>query len=537
MISSIDRDKCIGCGTCTKSCGLDVFRLDTDQPEASPCMGACPAGTDIRGYQAMLQRGDVGGALERLKKSNPFPAITGRVCFHPCESECARRRVDEAVGINAVEQFLGDRDLEGEAVKPARVHLARVAVVGAGPAGLSAAWFLTCMGYEAVVYEAMPEAGGMLRYAIPAYRLPSEVVRKQVRILMNMGVRFHFNTKIGKGADITVAELRHRGYRAVILAAGTSRSRKIPVEGGELPGVLWGLEFLRSVRCDTAPALSGTVLVVGGGDVAVDAAISAKRLGADRVVMASLEAEGQLPAYPHNIADAVREGVEFSCGVGPVRVEEKNGAASALVLRKCLRVFDTQGKFSPEFDDQALSRVEASTIIFAIGQAPETGLFDEDADMLPNGYARADSLTGETGKQAVFAAGDIATGPASVIRAIAGGREAAVSADRYLRGMVIVGERDRIRPQVPEEKLPGKDIASLPRHERSMRENCSGFDEIRQGLRLDEVLAESLRCMTCGSKSHITYNDDCMTCYTCELVCPPDAINVHPFKETLPRTL
>lgn len=211
MISSIDRDKCVGCGTCTKSCGLDVFRLNTDQPEVSPCMGACPAGTDIRRYQAMLQRGDVRGALECLKKSNPFPAITGRVCFHPCESECARRRVDEAVGINAVEQFLGDRDLERETVKPARVHLAKVAVVGAGPAGLSAAWFLTCMGYEAVVYEAMPEAGGMLRYAIPAYRLPSEVVRKQVGMLTDMGVRFHFNTKIGKGADISVAELRRRG--------------------------------------------------------------------------------------------------------------------------------------------------------------------------------------------------------------------------------------------------------------------------------------------------------------------------------------
>ena len=208
-----------------------------------------------------------------------------------------------------------------------------------------------------------------------------------------------------------------------------------------------------------------------------------------------------------------------------------------MVLRKCLRVFNAEGKFAPEFDDQALSRLEASTIIFAIGQAPESGLFDEDADMMPNGYARADSLTGETGKQAVFAAGDIATGPASVIRAIAGGREAAISADRYLRGMVILGERGRARPLVPEEKLPGKGIASLPRHERTIGENCSGFDEIRRGLRLDEVLAESLRCMTCGSKSHITYNDDCMTCYTCELVCPADAINVHPFKETLPRTL
>ena len=536
MINCIDHDKCIGCGTCTKSCGLDVFRLDTDQHEISPCMGACPAGTDIRGYQALLQRGDVRGALEKLKKSNPFPAITGRVCFHPCESQCARRHVDEAVNINGVEQFLGDRDLDIEVEKPARLHLARVAVVGAGPAGLSAAWFLTLMGYEVTVYEAMPEAGGMLRYGIPAYRLPTLIVRRQTEKLMKMGVRFFFNTKIGKGADISLSELRARGYRAVILAAGTSCGKKLKLEGDDLPGVFWGLEFLRSVRCDAAPSFSGTVIVVGGGDVAVDAAISAHRLGADHVIMASLEEEGKLPAYPHNIADAVREGIEFRFGVGPVRLTEKDGAVSGLVTRKCLSVFDESGKFSPCFDDDALETLEASAVIFAIGQTPEKGLFDDDADMLPNGYARADQLTGETSRMAIFAAGDIATGPASVIRAIAGGREAAISADHYLRGMVILGERDKKRPLVSEERLPHDGIPPRARHERR-EAPCAGFEESRQGLRLDEALAESLRCMTCGSKSFIAYNDDCMTCYTCELVCPAHAINVHPFKETLPRTL
>lgn len=536
MINAIDHDKCIGCGTCTKSCGLDVFRLDTDQHEISPCMGACPAGTDIRGYQALLQLGDVRGALEKLKKSNPFPAITGRVCFHPCETQCARRHVDEPVNINGVEQFLGDRDLELNADRPVRLHLARVAVVGAGPAGLSAAWFLARMGYEVTVYEAMPEAGGMLRYGIPAYRLPSDIVRRQTEKLMQMGVHFFFNTKIGKGADISIAELRARGFRAVILAAGTSCGKRLDMEGAHLSGVFWGLDFLRSVRCDEAPAFSGTVVVVGGGDVAVDAALSARRLGASHVIMASLEGEGQLPAYPHNIADAVREGIEFRYGVGPVRLTEKNGTVSGLVVRKCLSVFDESGRFSPRFDDGIQETLEASAVIFAIGQTPEKGLFDEDADMLPNGYARADQLTGETARKAIFAAGDIATGPASVIRAIAGGREAAVSADHYLRGMVILGERGSKRPQVAEDRLPHDGIPLRARHE---RKECPGndFRESRQGLRLDEALAESLRCMTCGSKSYITYNDDCMTCYTCELVCPANAINVHPFKETLPRTL
>ncbi len=536
MINSIDHDKCIGCGTCTKSCGLDVFRLDTDQYETSPCMGACPAGTDIRGYQALLQCGDIRGALKKLKQSNPFPAITGRVCFHPCETQCARRHVDESVNINGIEQFLGDHDLEAEVEKPARLHLARIAVIGAGPAGLSAAWFLTVMGYAVTVYEAMPEAGGMLRYGIPAYRLPSSIVHRQTEKLMKMGVKFYFNTKIGKSKDISIKELRARGYRAVILATGTSCSKKIDLPGSSLSGIFWGLDFLRSVRCNNAPTFSGTVIVVGGGDVAVDAAISARRLGAEHVIMASLEKENQLPAYPHNVADAVREGIEFRTGVGPVRVEENDGAVSGLLVRKCLNVFDENGKFSPTFDDDSLELISASAVIFAIGQTPEKGLFDEDADMMPNGYARADQLTGETSKMAIFAAGDIATGPASVIRAIAGGREAAISADHYLRGMVILGERNVKRPQVPDDRLPCEGIPHLPRHNRHEKP-AAEFEESRQGLRLDEALAESLRCMTCGSKSYITYNDDCMTCYTCELVCPAHAINVHPFKETLPRTL
>lgn len=538
MINTIDQQKCTGCGTCSKSCGLDVFRLDTNQPERSPCMVSCPAGTDIRGYQFLLQTGDTCGALRVLQQTNPFPAITGRVCFHPCETACARKHVDTAVNINGIEQFLGDEDLRrGLDEVPVLRHVAKIAVVGAGPAGLSAAWYLASMGYEVSVYEAMPEGGGMLRYAIPAYRLPAEVVRGQVNRLREMGVRFYFNTTIGAGKDITVSELRRRGYRVVILAAGTSQSKKIEIDGITLRGVRWGLEFLRDVRMDEVGPLSGTVVVVGGGDVAVDAAISARRLGAAKVVVVSLESEDALPAYPHNIEDACREGVEFLCGFGPVRVEggSDTSGVSGLTVRPCLRVFDESGAFAPTFGE-GTRVVEATSIIFAIGQAPEKHLFDAEVLTSAAGYVQTDKRTGATDNMAVFAAGDLATGPASVVQAIAGGRESAVSADRYLRGVVILGERVKERSILAEDKLPRDNIPNFPRQGRALR-HADGFAELRLGFRLDEALAESVRCMTCGSKSYIAHNDDCMTCYTCELVCPANAIDVHPFKETLPRTL
>lgn len=534
MINTLDQLTCTGCGTCSKSCGLDVFRLDTNQPELSPCMAACPAGTDIRGYHARLQLGDVEGALALLLTSNPFPAVTGRVCFHPCETQCARRHVDIAVSINAVEQFLGDVSARRLPTRAERRHLAKVAVVGAGPAGLAAAWFLGNMGYPVTVFEAESEAGGMLRYAIPAYRLPTEVVRNQTSRLRALGVDFCFNTRIGAGQDLGLLELRQRGFRSVILATGTGLSRKIPVPGADKPGMFWGLEFLRATRLGEAPSLSGHVAVIGGGDVAVDAAICAKKLGADRVTMISLESEGALPAYPHNLEDAEREGVAFMPGWGPLRVEGE-GTAYELVVRPCVRVLDDNGAFNPLFGEGE-RRVAVSHVIFAVGQRAEPNLFDQDVDCLPGGLVKTHALTGATSCQAVFAAGDLATGPASVVRAIAGGREAAISVDRYLRGMILTGERAFPKPLVPEDRLPGKDIAPLPRNDRRTG-TAGGFAELRQGLPLDEAFAESLRCMTCGSKAVVSYRDDCMTCYTCELVCPVGAIDVHPFKETLPRTL
>lgn len=531
MINTIDQDKCTGCGTCFKSCSLDVFRLNTDQRLVSPCMAACPAGIDIRAYNALVQEGKLEEAADKLKEANPFPAITGRICFHPCEQECSRNAVDDAVNINALEQFLGD--LMTHDHQPVIRHTAKVAIVGSGPAGLSCALFLARLGYPVTVFEALPHPGGMLRYGIPAYRLPDAIVEAQVRRLEHLGVRFRCNTRVGQGGDVTLDDLRKRGFKAFLLAPGTGLSRRLAIEGTELPGVLWGVAFLRAIRSDRAPTLSGNVVVVGGGDVAVDAAISAKRLGAASVSMVSLESAAELPAYPHNQADAREEGILFEFGWGPARIEGTE-QVTGLTVKRCLSVTDASGNFHPLFDENQLRTLAADTVIFAIGQTADLKPFVNDVEITPRTTIKTIPITFETSAPDIFAAGDASSGPASAIQAIAGGREAAFSIDRALRGSQILANRGLARAVTS--TLPGEGMLPVQRNERHAKE-VQGFAERHEGFTLHEALAESMRCMTCGAKARIAYTDDCMTCFTCELRCPSGAINVHPFKEPLPRTL
>ena len=512
MINTIDPAACTGCGTCTKTCPLDVFRLDTRQKEISPCMAACPAGVEIRHNNYLIQQGRVAEAVENFKRANPFPAITGRVCFHPCESGCARAKVDEAVNINALEQYLGDVSNGWEEAPFVLRHLEKVAVVGAGPAGLSCAYYLASRGYQVTVFEAMPEAGGMLRYGIPAYRLPDEVVLAQVKRLERMGVRFFYNTRIGEKADISLPELKKRGFKAVLLAPGTTASRKVDLEGVNLPGVFWGLEFLRSIRSGEARPLKGRVVVIGGGDVAVDAAISARHLGAEEVHMVCLEDEQHMPAYPHNQADAREEGILIHCGFGPARILGTEGVTGMEFVR-CLSVTDAEGRFAPSFDESDTMKLEADAVIFAIGQMTELEGF---ASVVPveRGRFKAHPVTFATPVWGVFAAGDAVF----------------IGADMAAR-------RGVKAPEVPEDRLPGKNIPTLPRNERRTLVSDKPFGERKEGLELEAVFSEALRCMTCGSKSVVSYTDDCMTCFNCELNCPSDAIYVHPFKERFARTL
>ena len=541
MISSIDPEKCTGCGTCFKSCPLDVFRLDTEQREISPCTHACPAGTDIRACHYLLQQGRSEDALDVLKRTMPLPAVTGRVCFHPCESACTRKDVDEALNINALEQFLGDLDLRLPAPIFPRRHLSRVAVVGSGPAGLATAWYLAEAGYPVTVFESMPEPGGMLRYGIPAYRLPDEVMELQIRKFRDAGVEFVCSGKIGGNGWLT--GLKAEGFRAVVLAVGASRGCLPGVPGENVPGVMTGMDFLRALRSDDAPlpetGPGRRVLVVGGGDVAMDAAISARRLGAASVEMVCLESQDELPAFPHNVAEAVGMGIPVHGAWGPTAVRVgPDGRAVGLECRRCLSLRDDAGRFAPTFDENPESAAffKADTVIFAIGQRSDLDPFAQDVK-ITRGRITVSPETLESSCEGVFAAGDAVSGPASVCAAVAGGRRAAVSVDRFLSGAEL--RRPETSRPVADDMLKRLDPEKLVRLARRNRplSGREGFAERRAGLPLDAVLAEAGRCLTCGGKAVLAYTDDCMTCYTCEVRCPAGAVDVHPFKERLPRTL
>lgn len=535
MIRLIDTEKCTGCGTCFKSCSLDVFRLDTHQPECSPCMKACPAGSDIRGFNHLIQQNKLKEALSLLKKTMPFPAITGRVCFHPCESQCSRTKIDSAVNINALEQFLGDFDLDSIPEKPSIRRLGRAAVVGSGPAGLSAAWFMALEGWHVTVFEALPRPGGMLRYGIPAYRLPDSVVDSQVAQLEALGVEFRCGIRIGNGADLSLVDLADEGFRAVLLAPGLSAGKKIPVEGIDLPGVYTGVEFLRSLRMGDEPELGRRVCVIGGGNVAIDAAISARLLGAEEVVMCCLEKREQMPAFEHNVQDALDHGIMLRTSLGPVRIEGKEGKACVVEFHRCDALFDKEGRFAPELNRDFVERIEADSIIFAIGQ-------QGDFEDIASGLERNGALIAVSGSSMrtslpdVFAAGDAVTGPSSVVQAVAAGRDAGRAMCRALSGLLVEDREEAPKPGLQNEMILN-DLPRLPRNERRRNSAARLFEEALISFDQHEAQAESIRCLTCGSKAFIAYGDDCMTCYSCELRCPANAIDVHPYKERLPYTL
>lgn len=532
VINTLDTDKCTGCGTCTKTCGLDVFRLETEQPVLSPCSAECPAGTDMRSYNYLMQLGRLDEAAQKLLERNPFPAITGRVCPHTCESVCSRCRVDGAVNINALEQYLGDRSLDTTPAAGLVRHVHRIAVAGSGPAGLSCAWFLARAGYRVKVFEARPKPGGMLRYAIPAYRLPEEVLDRQIRQLERLGVEFQCSTTVGEGCDCSLNDLAALGYKAVLLAPGAGKSRRAGIEGEELPGVTHALDFLEQVRTQRLTSLAGDVIVIGGGAVATDAAVTARRLGAARVDLYCLEQREDMPAFAEDIEEAERVGTRLHPGFGPVRIEEAEGMLQ-LTLRRCLAVFDEARRFAPVFEDTECVHAKASTIIFAIGQQADLAPFAGTV-ACERGRIAANPATLQTSYWNIFAAGDAQSGPATVIKAITAGREAALSIDRLMTGGHMGAERGEKREVAG--RLPGEGVMLSPRME---RRRCEGEApaELRQGFDDIDALHESLRCLTCGAKARIAYRDDCMTCFFCELRCPEQAIDVHPFKERLPCTL
>lgn len=528
-ITQIDREKCTGCGTCTNSCAMDVIRRDffpADTREVTPCISACPAKVNIRGYISLLNQARFDEAIRLIREELPIPAVTGHVCFHPCEEGCARKEVDKPVNINALERYVADYWLQEKAQSVQQIHGEKVAIVGSGPAGLAAAYSLVKAGYPVTVFESDTLLGGMLRTGIPEYRLPREILDAQIDYIRALGV--DFRTGIAFGRDVTVASLKADGYDAVLLAVGVQLSRKIDLEGSGLDGVLWGLDFLRGAKGEKTVTVDGHVVVIGGGNVAVDAALTALRLGATNVRIVCLESREGMPAHGEGIEMALAEGVNVSVCWGPKRIVGDSGKVTGIELRCCRSVFDEAHTFAPCFDEGTTQILPADMVILAVGEKL-------DRTSLPAALKTtgdcicADPLTLETNLSGVFAAGVAVTGHGSVVGAIASGKKAAVSVDRFLQGMDLHEGRQNETPVLkkpPREGIERRDrqeIVLLPVDERR-----GTFREIKAAFDRETAEQEQHRCMGCGSRAVITYLEDCMTCYTCEKDCPEKAIHVSP---------
>jgi NADPH-dependent glutamate synthase beta subunit-like oxidoreductase len=534
-IERIDSALCNGCRLCIDTCPMDCIRLDTfvtAREEYPPCRLACPAGVDVRSYLYLLREGMNDEAINVLRESLPLPAITGRVCPHPCESECARKEVDEAVNINSLERFVADYWLKEKAQPIRKLYSAKTAIVGSGPAGLAAAYFLNKRGYPVTVFEAMPVLGGMLRIGLPEYRLPKDVLDAQINYIRDMGVEFKTGVTIGK--NITIEELK-KDYSAIFFAIGNQLSSKLELEGVELDGVLWGLDFLRDLNLKRQAKVRDRVVVIGGGNVAIDVALTALRLGAKEVKLACLESREKMPAFEEEMRQAVDEGVGINVSWGPKRILGKGRKVTGIELVRCTRVFDEEGRFNPSFDEQASKTMEADMIILAIGQVPDLSLVPRGIKITERGTIQVDPVTLETNLPGIFAGGDVVAGTSSVVEAVAAGKKASVSIDRYLKGEDLSAGRD-VKPN--RVKHPPKEgIANMVRQQTPLLpvdQRAGNFKEIKMALNLRTVILESQRCMTCGSKAVITYPDDCQLCLFCERDCPVKAIYVSPERKVTP---
>jgi NADPH-dependent glutamate synthase beta subunit-like oxidoreductase len=518
---------CAVCGRCEDACPNGIKILDITRtlraigpedrfPGKPPCVRACPAGMDVPGYLRLIADGLYDEACKLIMEKAPFPGVLGRVCPHPCEGACKRREINSAIAICAAKRYAADHTADiGAWIAATRPNTGRkVAVIGAGPAGLTAAFFLRKQGHQVTVYEARSKPGGMLRYGIPRYRLPEDVLEHEIGRLLATGIELKTHQKLG--VDFTVEGLRAEGVDALFLAVGAQASRKIQLEGIDLHPVDWGVEFLSRVAEGGAVNVGENVVVVGGGNVAIDAALTALRLGARRVSLACLEKREEMPANPWEIEQAREEGVELLYSWGPGRITGKQGRVTGMELVRCMSVFDDQGNFCPYFEDTK-QVIAADQVILAIGQAVETAfcrdfcfLEGRAGPPIEKRLIAVDAVTQQTEMRGVFAGGDAANGPATVVEAIAAGRRAAISMDRYLGGDGVIewgmgnGESGMRKAEGGNGKLyAGRrehGFAELKRVAApclSASERKTGFAEVELGYNESQVKAEAHRCLQC----------------------------------------
>lgn len=508
---------CTTCGRCESACPngiaiLDILRrLRVLAPEGlapegpPPCVKACPGGIDIPGYLRHIARGDAHKAYELILESVPFPGILGRVCPRPCEQKCRRAEVNEAVAICALKRHAADR--AGEVFEKALAVQEdtgrRVAVVGAGPAGLTAAFHLRKKGHAVTVFEALERPGGMMRYGIPRYRLPEEVLDREIDRVLSVGIDLKTGVKLGQ--DIDLDRLKAEGFDAVFLATGLQQSKKIPLEGAGLECVHRGVEFLRAVSGGQTGEVGDRVVVVGGGDVAVDVALTALRLGAGSVTLACLESREEMPAHTWEIEAALEEDVQILPSWGPERIRGADGRVTGIDLIQCTSVFDDKGGFNPTFSE-ARKSLPADQVFLAVGQTSDLSFNDGAGMEVERDLVVVKKDTGETTRPGVFAGGEIATGPGALIEAVAEGKRIAAAMDRFLGGDGVVETRWAERADTTAyDGKRDRDFADRVRCRPAVlpvAERHCGFPEVERGLEDEDAVREAGRCLECDLEQH-----------------------------------
>ena len=577
-IAKVEKQNCVACGKCVEACPAgavklgqklcdkegceityprmplpgdqpwgehmwthnyrDVNRINCYDTGTAPCKTACPAHIGIQGYLQLAKEGRYEDALALIKKDNPLPAVCGHVCNRRCEDACTRGTIDEAVAIDEVKRFIAERDLNAETRFIPKKTIPslkggfeeKIAIIGAGPAGLSCAYFLALTGYKPTIFEKNAEPGGMLRYGIPSYKLEKDLLAAEIDVIRQLGVEIRCGVEVGK--DVTIEDLREQGYKGFYAAIGCQRGRKPGISGENAEGAYAAVDFLREAGAKESFALEGDVVVVGGGNVAIDAARISSRCTDAKISMFCLEAREKMPASNEEIEEALEEGIELNCGWGPKEVLEENGHVSGVVFKKCTRVFDAQGRFSPEYDENDTVTIPCRHVIFSVGQAIDWGhmLDNLHVELRPNGGALANKLTYQTSEPDIFVGGDVYTGPKFAIDAIAAGREGAVSLHRYVHEhcTLTIGRNRRDFIELDKENIKVETYDSSSRQippKADIKEQAKTFRDLSQSLTEEQVKKETSRCLSCGAS--VVDPNKCIGCGVCTTKCMFDAIHLH----------